>query len=215
MEVPSACSDGRDNDGDARIDAADPGCHTDGNPGNAATYDPRRNSERDPLPPPPLPPVAATCGNGVLNSPQEECDDGNRKDFDGCARDCKFERGACGDGILQNLAGEQCDPPLVAPDHPFYCGPDCRWVSRFCGDGVVNPGEQCDDGRGNSDLADARCRKDCGLGRCGDSVLDSLTEEWDEKYEQDMEEIDRLDAKRVEDFETYREAQRLLTGAAD
>jgi LPXTG-motif cell wall-anchored protein len=39
------CSDGIDNDGDAAIDTADPGCHTDGNAANAATYVPTDNDE--------------------------------------------------------------------------------------------------------------------------------------------------------------------------
>jgi LPXTG-motif cell wall-anchored protein len=39
------CSDGVDNDGDAVIDTADPGCHTDGNAANASTYVPTDNDE--------------------------------------------------------------------------------------------------------------------------------------------------------------------------
>jgi hypothetical protein len=39
------CSDGVDNDGDGLVDAADPGCHTDGNANNAASYNPNDNSE--------------------------------------------------------------------------------------------------------------------------------------------------------------------------
>ncbi|MDQ4149420.1 MAG: hypothetical protein M3164_05440 [Actinomycetota bacterium] len=41
------CSDGIDNDGDGKIDAADPGCHTDGDPNNPASYDPNDDDERD------------------------------------------------------------------------------------------------------------------------------------------------------------------------
>jgi LPXTG-motif cell wall-anchored protein len=41
------CADGRDNDGDGVIDADDPGCHTDGNPNNADSYDPGDDSEAD------------------------------------------------------------------------------------------------------------------------------------------------------------------------
>jgi LPXTG-motif cell wall-anchored protein len=39
------CSDGVDNDGDGLIDAADPGCHTDGKPNNPASYDATDNDE--------------------------------------------------------------------------------------------------------------------------------------------------------------------------
>ncbi len=42
-----------------------------------------------------------------------------------------------------------------------------------CGDGFVSPGEQCDDGAGNSEAPDATCRTDCRLRRCGDGILDS------------------------------------------
>jgi LPXTG-motif cell wall-anchored protein len=39
------CSDGADNDGDAVIDKADPGCHSDGNAANDATYQPEDDDE--------------------------------------------------------------------------------------------------------------------------------------------------------------------------
>jgi hypothetical protein len=39
------CVDGVDNDGDGVIDRADPGCHTDGNPNNPASFDPNDDSE--------------------------------------------------------------------------------------------------------------------------------------------------------------------------
>jgi hypothetical protein len=42
---PPQCSDSKDNDADVLIDTADPGCHTDGNANNAATYDPNDNDE--------------------------------------------------------------------------------------------------------------------------------------------------------------------------
>jgi LPXTG-motif cell wall-anchored protein len=43
--APPQCSDGADNDGDVAIDAADPGCHTDGNAANAASYDANDDDE--------------------------------------------------------------------------------------------------------------------------------------------------------------------------
>jgi hypothetical protein len=39
------CSDTIDNDGDGKIDSADPGCHSDGNPLNPVTYNPNLNDE--------------------------------------------------------------------------------------------------------------------------------------------------------------------------
>lgn len=48
-ETPE-CSDGIDNDGDGRIDIADPECHTDGNANNPASYNPNDDSEAGLLP---------------------------------------------------------------------------------------------------------------------------------------------------------------------
>ena len=41
------CSDGIDNDGDGLINEADPGCHTDGNAANVASYLATDNDEVD------------------------------------------------------------------------------------------------------------------------------------------------------------------------
>lgn len=41
------CADGADNDGDGRVDSADPGCHSDGNAANPASYVPSDDSEAD------------------------------------------------------------------------------------------------------------------------------------------------------------------------
>jgi hypothetical protein len=47
---PPACSDTQDNDGDGVIDAQDPGCHTDGDASNVASYDPNDDDEANPAP---------------------------------------------------------------------------------------------------------------------------------------------------------------------
>ena len=49
--------------------------------------------------------VVTVCGNGLLEVPQEECDDGNGESNDGCSSTCKEE--GCGDGLVQT--GEDCD----------------------------------------------------------------------------------------------------------
>lgn len=38
----------------------------------------------------PLPIFCLNCGNGNLE-PSEQCDDGNKSDYDGCTSDCSFE----------------------------------------------------------------------------------------------------------------------------
>ncbi|MGI8731157.1 MAG: LPXTG cell wall anchor domain-containing protein, partial [Solirubrobacteraceae bacterium] len=56
VEVAAQCSDGKDNDGDGKIDAADPGCHSDNDPTNPASFDPNDNDETDAAAPSPSPP---------------------------------------------------------------------------------------------------------------------------------------------------------------
>lgn len=45
-----------------------------------------------------------------------------------------------------------------------------------CGNGVPDRGEQCDDGRDNSDTIPGACRTDCRQARCGDGVVDGASE---------------------------------------
>jgi LPXTG-motif cell wall-anchored protein len=70
-ETGPQCSDKIDNDGDGVIDAADPGCHSDNNPKNDATYNPADNDETD----------KTGGGNGGGGKPQ--CADGIDNDGDG------------------------------------------------------------------------------------------------------------------------------------
>ena len=77
-EAGAACEDGVDNDGDGVIDAADPGCHTDGNPNNPASFDPNDPDEAD----------AGTAGTGGSGDDGDDrgdtqCSDGRDNDGDG------------------------------------------------------------------------------------------------------------------------------------
>jgi cysteine-rich repeat protein len=92
-----------------------------------------------------------TCGDG-LRGEGEECDDGNEEDGDGCTGRCAIESGwACFDDAETTKSA--CE--------------------QTCGDGVLRiPGEQCDDGEGNSDTAANACRTTCRFAACGDGVID-------------------------------------------
>ena len=124
-------------------------------------------------------PSLLVCGDGRIGT-GEECDDGNTRDFDGCSADCLLERGACGDGIVQQLLGEQCEPQTHDLALPYGCSSLCRFVSSLCGNSVVDEGEQCDQGPANSATQNSYCRPDCGLARCGDSIVDTASETCDD-----------------------------------
>ena len=62
------------------------------------------------------------CGNGIVDLPDESCDDMNIDGGDGCSSGCEVE------------SGYDCNPSVS----PSECFP------RICGDGVRVDGEQCD-----------------------------------------------------------------------
>ncbi|MFT4703930.1 MAG: cysteine-rich repeat protein [Bradymonadia bacterium] len=113
--------------------------------------------------------TAAACGDGNVDE-NEECDDGNTDGGDGCTEICTSE--FCGDGLLDETAGEQCDDgDANSNTTPDACRETCA-LAR-CGDAVVDTGEECDAGTENSDGAGGSCRTDCTLPFCGDGVVDA------------------------------------------
>src|SRR5450432_4591353 len=77
-------------------------------------------------------PVCITnlCGNGVTD-PGEMCDDGNIIDGDGCNHDCTSNE-KCGNGVVDTLEGEVCDPPLFGK-----CSVDCK-STEACGNHIID-----------------------------------------------------------------------------
>jgi cysteine-rich repeat protein len=167
--------------------------------------------------------VTIACGNGALQG-GEECDDGNGSAGDGCDPECRIEacgngqldaledceppgggdcdeqcsarRVECGDGVVDDGVGEECDdgnlahgdgcspgclleqcgngriePPFETCEPPgtSACGQRCR--TALCGDGWVDAaaGEECEDG--NVESGDG-CGPSCRFERCGNGVLE-------------------------------------------
>ncbi|CAJ1437050.1 unnamed protein product [Effrenium voratum] len=83
------------------------------------------------------------CGDGILMTPMEECDDNNNQPGDGCSPDCKVE-------------------PL------YECAYDDFWLrsvcSIRCGDGRRHPSEACDDGNNwDQDGCSSTCQPEPGF----------------------------------------------------
>lgn len=119
----------------------------------------------------------AVCGNGLVESPAESCDDGNRTDGDGCDSNCTVT--SCGNGIA--TAGESCgEPGLAACGEGLNCV-QCVCKAPVCGDGFLDPGEGCDDGNlnPNDDCTDTCVPNVCGDGIVNNSGVRGLVEECD------------------------------------
>jgi cysteine-rich repeat protein len=87
------------------------------------------------------------CGNGILN-PGEDCDDGNTRSGDGCSADCRSIE-LCGNGIVDigetcDTAGAsaRCDPDCTLP----LCGDGLLNVlaGEQCDDGNLTNGDGCE-----------------------------------------------------------------------
>ncbi len=76
--------------------------------------------------------LAVFCGDGVVNAPGEECDDGNADDADGCTSQCLF---SCHSHLECPASGDVCMPNECQP-----AGNGQMCVS------VPQDGNPCDDG---------------------------------------------------------------------
>ncbi|MFH2008989.1 MAG: kelch repeat-containing protein, partial [bacterium] len=86
---------------------------------------------------------------------------------DGCSADCLSDE-SCGNGIIDALAGEQCDDGnTVGGDG---CNASC--LIEACGNGVVDGAEVCDDG---NQVSGDGCSADCFSDEtCGNGYIDGM-----------------------------------------
>jgi len=118
--------------------------------------------------------VTHKCGDGILNLPYEQCDDGNRMPYDGCNPDCSLMfmwscpvpnvspcPNTCGNGIRagaevcddwNTISGDGCSNNCALVEPGFWCSstlpaggkPDVCWEIRL--DGIDYYFYGCDDG---------------------------------------------------------------------
>lgn len=115
--------------------------------------------------------VGPYCGNGVVDAPTENCDDGNTNDGDGCPATCFSLCGngaidigeACDDGNLND--GDGCNSICTQVAPGWSCAPGYCYATA-CGDDIVAGVEECEDGNVVAgDGCDDRCRLEDGF-RC-------------------------------------------------
>jgi cysteine-rich repeat protein len=100
-----------------------------------------------------------TCGNTKVEA-QEECDDGNKRDDDGCSNGCTVNQ--CGNKRVD--PGEECDDGNTVDLD--YCSNTCK--RDQCRNGRLDPGEECDDGNA---VTNDGCTNDCRILFCGDGKV--------------------------------------------
>jgi len=132
-----------------------------------------------------IPEPGPGCGDGKVNQPSEECDDGNTLPGDGCSGACTKEDYSvcppaggecmstikCGDGVIEAAEacddgneqdGDGCSSDCLLKD-PLY---DCSVVNMacvntvVCGDSQVTGDEVCDDA---NKLSGDGCSADCRI----------------------------------------------------
>lgn len=121
------------------------------------------------------------CGDGVVQ-PEfgEVCDDGNKKDNDGCSANCLSDE-SCGNGYVDRALD---DPEVCDKGDPIdgeNCAEDCL-SSRTCGNGIVevDRGEECDMGPSETPgktVMTPICNPNCKWSVCDDGIKNELDNE--------------------------------------
>ena len=109
--------------------------------------------------------VPARCGDGFVMKGVEECDPQAKWQL--CDVDCTLP--ICRDGVVNVLAGEQCD------DHNDINDDECTNGCQIprCGDRIVQAGEECDEGGRQTENCNYNCKKP----DCGDGILNFYANE--------------------------------------
>jgi cysteine-rich repeat protein len=96
--------------------------------------------------------TAARCGDKIVDTAEETCDDGNKTSGDGCDSSCQTEI-VCGNGEIEE--GEECEDGNQS--NTDACA-NCQ--NAECGDGFVQTGvETCDPPDGGE--CNAQCQLQC------------------------------------------------------
>jgi len=147
--------------GDGKLDAGEQ-CDDGKNDGSYGTCNPNCT-------------FAPRCGDGVVQSPPEGCDNGAANATpaygpNSCTADC-LPGGFCGDGIVNGP--EKCDDGTNS-GLPGSCTKDCSAYvpTTQCGDGIVQPPEKCDFGKAVNGTPASTCDASCRL-KCGNGVVDT------------------------------------------
>ncbi|CAD8128762.1 unnamed protein product [Paramecium sonneborni] len=82
-------------------------------------------------------PCISYCGDGLISSNEEECDDGNLEPFDGCFN-CRF---SCNEQCVICIKGS-----CLECKYGYYLNEINNICETQCGDSIIEGFEQCDDG---------------------------------------------------------------------
>ncbi|CAD8049420.1 unnamed protein product [Paramecium sonneborni] len=138
------------------------------------------------------------CGDGMIQIPNEECDDGNYLPYDGCY-DCKIQC-PLGCNSCNGFICEKCNAIKG-----YYYNQKSEECETKCGDKIVNGQEYCDDGNDIEYDGCYKCEYSCDIyclncfqgqcieclegfyengpyckSKCGDGILNPYFEECDD-----------------------------------
>lgn len=136
--------------------------------------------------------LGPSCGDGELHE-LEQCDDGNTNPYDACDNSCQH---TCGNGILDEMAGEECDQGELNDD-ANECTSTCKL--NICGDELIFLGiEECDDGINNTNTSE--CTSECKLNICGDGFALAEMEECDDGNNMDGDACSKVCTRTVKEI---------------